>query len=404
MSGLSIIVPVYNAIQSLQICMASIVHQSLTGTEIILVDDGSTDGSGEVCDQAALADRRIKVIRQENLGLPAARRAGLRAATGRYVTFVDADDWIEQDLCECLYAAVRDTRAELAVAGHFVDGKDYSKVQKSCLLPGLYDRERLEQEVWPILFHNDFKSDWSVYPYLWGKLFLREKLVPWQERVDADIGLGEDACVTFPYLLHASSMVIVEKPLYHYVQHDASMMHKRVGEIEPFRRIYQLVRDSWSDFEHSADLDTQLRHYLLTCILIPRSPWLLPEMKRLPYLFPFQDVPQGSRVIIYGAGVFGQALHDFLECTCFARCVLWLDARSASLRDEGLKVFSLQEVSVWSSHDYLLIPIMNSRISEAIRKDLLAAGVDPNKIRCLDKAFVTSEAVWRMFGMEEDYG
>lgn len=400
------IVPIYNTIQYIVDCLTSIYNQNLTDIEIILVDDGSTDGCREVCDKAALSDGRFKVVHQDNLGLPAARMAGLHMATGRFVTFVDADDWIEQDYCECLYAAVRDTGAELAVAGHFMDGKDYSKVQASCLLPGFYDRERLEQEVWPVLFHDDFQSDWSVYPYLWGKLFLREKLVSWQQRVEAGIGLGEDVCVTFPYLLHASSLVIIEKPLYHYVQHGGSMMHKRLGveDMAHFRQIYQLVGDSIPASLHPAGLQRQLRQYILTCILIPRSPWLLPEMGKLPYLFPFRDVPQGSRVIIYGAGTFGQALHDFLACTSFATCVLWLDARAALLRDEGMEVASLQEVSAWPEHDYILVPIMNAHTAGAVRRDLLASGAEPDKIRCLEEAFVSSDEVWEMFEMEGEHG
>ena len=406
MPKVSIIVPIYNAAQYLPACLRSILNQRLTGIEIILVDDGSTDGCGEICDKSAMADGRVKVVHQENLGLPAARRKGLQAAKGRFVTFVDADDWIEQDFCKSLYSAARDTGAELVVAGHFVNGKDCSRLQRSCLTPGFYDRERLEQDVWPILFHNDFESDWSVYPYLWGKLFLREKLVLWQEKVEADIGLGEDVCVTFPYLLHASSMVIIEKPLYHYVQHGSSMMRRRLGEKDMvhFRQIYRLVGESLSNLPQSAELKRQLRQYMLTCILIPRSPWLLPEMKKLPYLFPFRDVPQGSQIIIYGAGVFGQALHDFLEYTSFASCILWLDARAALLRDEGLEVFSLHEISALPRHDYLLIPIMNLRTAEAVSKDLLAAGAEQNKIRCLDESFVTGEKVWEMFGMEADHG
>ena len=405
MPQVSIIVPIYNAVQYIQTCLMSICNQSLEDIEIILVDDGSTDECGNICDNLAMTDGRVKVVHQENSGLPAARRTGLQLAKGDFVTFVDADDWIERDFCKCLYVAVQDVGAELAVAGHFVDGKDYSRAQGSSLIPGRYDRERLEQEVWPVLFHNDFESAWSIYPYLWGKLFLRKKLIPWQERVDADIGIGEDVCVTFPYLLHASSMVIIEKPLYHYVQHGDSMMHRRLErkEIVHFRRIYQLVGESFSIPSQSADLYRQLRQYMLTCILIPRSPWLIPKMDKLPYLFPFQVVPRGSRVIIYGAGVFGQALHDFLEHTSFVNCVLWLDARAALLRDEGLEVVSLQEISVWPEHDYILIPIMNLRTAEAVRRDLLIAGAEPDKIQCLDEAYVTSQEVWDLLGMEAEH-
>lgn len=406
MPQVSIIVPIYNAVQYIQTCLMSICNQSLEDIEIILVDDGSTDECGNICDNLAMTDGRVKVVHQENSGLPAARRTGLQLAKGDFVTFVDADDWIERDFCKCLYVAVQDVGAELAVAGHFVDGKDYSRAQGSSLIPGRYDRERLEQEVWPVLFHNDFESAWSIYPYLWGKLFLRKKLIPWQERVDADIGLGEDVCVTFPYLLHASSLVIIEKPLYHYVQHGGSMMHKRLGveDMAHFRQIYQLVGDSIPASLHPAWLERQLRQYILTCILIPRSPWLLPEMGKLPYLFPFRDVPQGSRVIIYGAGTFGQALHDFLACTSFATCVLWLDARAALLRDEGMEVASLQEVSAWPEHDYILVPIMNAHTAGAVRRDLLASGAEPDKIRCIEEAFVSSDEVWEMFEMEGEHG
>ena len=98
----SIIVPAYNCIKSLEYCTRSIQQQTYTGFELILVDDGSIDGSGELCDKFAAADSRIKVIHKPNGGVSAARNAGIDAATGKYITFCDSDDYLEPDYLETL--------------------------------------------------------------------------------------------------------------------------------------------------------------------------------------------------------------------------------------------------------------------------------------------------------------
>ena len=102
---ISIIVPVYNVKDYVEKCLDSICGQSYTNLEIIVVDDGSTDGSGKICDAYASKDRRIKVIHRKNGGLSAARNEGLDAATGEFLGFVDSDDWIDLDMFKFLYDA-----------------------------------------------------------------------------------------------------------------------------------------------------------------------------------------------------------------------------------------------------------------------------------------------------------
>ena len=99
---LSIIVPIYNIAAYLEKCIESIQNQSYCNIEIILVNDGSTDDSGRICDEYAKGDRRICVIHKENEGLVKARKTGVRVAKGEYVSFVDGDDWIDLDMYECL--------------------------------------------------------------------------------------------------------------------------------------------------------------------------------------------------------------------------------------------------------------------------------------------------------------
>ena len=114
MPKISIIVPVYNVEQYLAECIESIKDQSLTDIEIILVDDGSPDNSGAICDDYALKDDRIKVIHKKNGGLSSARNAGLEVAIGEYIGFVDSDDWVDGEMYEVLYKNAVENQAEIA--------------------------------------------------------------------------------------------------------------------------------------------------------------------------------------------------------------------------------------------------------------------------------------------------
>ena len=102
MELISIVVPIYNVSEYLPECIESILNQTYSDIEVILVNDGSTDGSGAICEAYAKKDSRIKVITQKNCGLTVTRRNGVMSAEGRYIGFVDGDDWIEPDMYECL--------------------------------------------------------------------------------------------------------------------------------------------------------------------------------------------------------------------------------------------------------------------------------------------------------------
>ena len=120
---ISIIVPVYNAAPYLSVCIESILNQTYKDLELILINDGSKDNSGEICDDYALRDNRIKVVHKKNGGVSSARNAGLELATGEYVGWVDADDYIEPDMFEYLYKLAINYKADIAECGYAsVDG------------------------------------------------------------------------------------------------------------------------------------------------------------------------------------------------------------------------------------------------------------------------------------------
>ena len=118
---ISIIVPVYNVKNYLEKCLQSICGQTYKNLEIILIDDGSSDGSGELCDLFAQRDGRIRVFHQANAGQSAARNRGLAVAQGEFLGFVDSDDWIESDMYEFLYRLLKENEADISICSHYRD-------------------------------------------------------------------------------------------------------------------------------------------------------------------------------------------------------------------------------------------------------------------------------------------
>lgn len=147
MPELSIIVPVYKVEKYLPRCIDSILAQTFGDFELILIDDGSPDGCGRICDEYAKKDKRIVVIHQKNMGVSAARNAGLDIARGRYIGFVDSDDWIEPQMYEAMMDAIRENGADMAVCGVRYADEDGKFTRADRLSEGVYTRAGLLEDV-----------------------------------------------------------------------------------------------------------------------------------------------------------------------------------------------------------------------------------------------------------------
>lgn len=144
--AVSIVVPIYNAAPYLRKCLDSIVNQTLRNIEIIFIDDGSTDGSSEICKEYAAKDGRIIYYKKENEGLAAARQDGIERANGEYVGFVDSDDWLELNMYERMYSEAVKENADVVFCNCFFNNDETDRIH---LEPGVYDRERIEKEILP---------------------------------------------------------------------------------------------------------------------------------------------------------------------------------------------------------------------------------------------------------------
>ena len=176
-SLLSIVVPVYNVGNYIQECIESIIEQTYKNLEIIIVDDGSTDHSGRICDEYADKDSRVRVIHTENKGLLSARFTGVEESNGKYVTFVDSDDWIDKAMYEDLMYAIESSHAEIVVSGICrYWNKDKMIYDKPCLEEKLYKKHDIKNQVLPVMLWNKNRGRQELDPSLCTKVFEKRKI------------------------------------------------------------------------------------------------------------------------------------------------------------------------------------------------------------------------------------
>jgi glycosyltransferase involved in cell wall biosynthesis len=204
-SLISIIIPVYKTEFYLRKCLNSIVNQSYKNLEIILVDDGSPDTCGKICDEYAALDSRIKVIHQKNRGLSAARNAGLKIATGEYIGFTDSDDWIENDMFETLYLGALKYGTDITICGYFsVKGAKY--------------RERREEHT-VLLGREDalhhLLLDKTITNHAWNKLYKRELF---EDVYYPEGRTFEDIATTYKLFEKADKVVCLDSCKYYYLE------------------------------------------------------------------------------------------------------------------------------------------------------------------------------------------
>ncbi|MED5076040.1 glycosyltransferase [Geobacillus stearothermophilus] len=214
----SIIVPVYNAEAYLRDCVDSILSQTYKNIEVILVNDGSTDKSGMICDEYKGIDYRVKVIHQENSGPSVARNTGIDAATGTYIQFVDADDKVDPDMTRKLVEAMEQREnIQLVVCG-FNETDGFMVSRNVPFIEGVYSKKE---------FLSFFGRLYSFIGYLWNKLydteFIRKFRIYFRENID----LGEDLLFNLEYLEVCNQIAIIKDQLYGYlVQQNSNSLTK----------------------------------------------------------------------------------------------------------------------------------------------------------------------------------
>ena len=252
---ISVIVPIYNVEKYLVACLESIQKQTLKEIEIILVNDGSPDNSGEIAEEFAKNDDRINVIHKNNGGLSSARNEGLLIAKGEYVSFVDSDDWIESTMLEDMYAAAQKVNADVVVSGAIVD---YIKEGRSVINNMKNNIHKYNDSEFGTVFWELQKAKLSNY--VWNKLYKQSFVKSNGFKFIDDAMPAEDLFFNISVFKKANSLAVINKAYYHYLRRDETSLlsnyqknlvvveEKRKVAYEEFFNHFKMFENEYSDF------------------------------------------------------------------------------------------------------------------------------------------------------------
>ena len=266
MHGLiSIIIPVYNVEKYLKQCLNSIINQTYNNLEIILIDDGSTDNSGNICDYYSKIDNRIYVIHKENEGQSIARNLGIKLAKGEYIGFLDSDDWIEEDMYSFLFENIEKHKADIISCSLFFE------YQSKTIVPRkendniiIFDKNNKNNLVRNFLLHKIY--DGAVWNKLYKRKLFNNIIFPINQYY-------EDNFIVFDLLNAAKKIILTNKVFYHYRQHDNSTTKsfspkKYIDDMKAIKHNIKVIKKNYPEFIKLAEQEKLLCYFKWLDIII----------------------------------------------------------------------------------------------------------------------------------------
>ena len=246
---ISIIIPVYNAEIYLTKCIESVINQNYTNLEVILLNDGSTDGSAFICEKFQQLDDRIKYLSHTNIGVSQTRNIGLNIASGDYVVFVDSDDWVDPDFIESYITSANETCADLFYQGLVWEYPNNS-IPKH--LPNKFFKNKLDG----ILFLEKERCFGAAC----NKMFKREIIDKFQIRFDPTLSLAEDKIFTLEYFKYIKSILLIDKVSYHYRRDVENSLTQRCHTLNNQLKVAELQRCLQQEI--NKDGDEKFQHFI----------------------------------------------------------------------------------------------------------------------------------------------
>lgn len=357
---ISVIVPVYNVENYLEECIESIIGQTYSDIEIVLVDDGSTDSSGDICDAYACRDKRVHVIHKENGGNTSARKEGIQCCHGEYIAYVDADDWLELDMFRQMFVA--GSGADVVVFAAYEECGGFRKVKGSSIAEGFYSGDRLRDLYGFMMMNGEFYVH-GISTNLWGKLFKRNIIDSVQMNISDSITYGEDAACVYPCVLEAESVYVSNVPLYHYRIRQGSIVHGSHIGMENFQCLYRTLKSYFDIHRQCKVLNQQLKYFMWQALLLKKYEKINSQMA----LFPFQKVEAGMKIAIYGAGLFGQVVRQYCMDSGIVTISGWFDREYGTYNKQNNPVCAPEDAT-GVEFDMMVIAILNIPVARQIKE------------------------------------
>ncbi len=377
---ISIIVAVYNVEKYIDRCIKSILNQTYRNIEILLIDDGSSDASGRICDQYKDSDDRIVVIHKKNGGLVSARKAGLNIARGEYIGFIDGDDWVEKDLYEKLIIRIKNTDSDFVESGLFFEDSNLTEEKYKCYNDTIElsdEKRRFIVESWL----TDYKNA-VIRNTLVTKLFKKEQIINSYTCIPENYSLGEDAIAFLYFLKDCSRVSILPYAGYHYVYRQESLSRKvsqsHINNIYKFLgKIIDIIETYYPTIDEKV-FDNWIYGY---SSYINRLNGELHGSIKCGYTIFDIEKYYDKNIILYGAGRVG--IEIYKELCCYSGCdiVGWVDKNFDIIDNPYYKITPVESI-INMDYDYIIITVLDEQTAYQIKDELLIRGINPLKIVC----------------------
>lgn len=385
MAKVSVIIPIYNVEQYVEQCVRSVMNQTLRDIEIICVDDGSTDASGEICDKLQNEDDRVKVLHKKNGGLVSARKAGMRLATSEYVGFVDGDDWVETEFYQDLYEAMITYDVSMVESG-IIDQSEYMMTaRKGKLDTGIYEKEEFLTNIAPYLIYDGlFFSGGVISISACNKLFKKEAFERVYQKLDDRYSMFEDVVSVYSYLMTYMSVYVINKAYYHYRVNAVSIKRKKYDNMPSILRSHCQVFNYFIErLNYVNTYKEQIDYFKLYSLFSSRMDLFdLPDKKMIPY----GGVTKADNIVLYGAGMMGINLYRYLVEEHQYKVVAWID-RDYQYLSKYFPVVSPESIEMYEDAVIIIAALKTSAV-ESIRDYLRKKGIENSRIRWIEEDYL----------------
>lgn len=378
----SIIVPCKNGEKYIRRCVDSILHQTYSDIELIVIEDGSTDSTYAILKQYGERDSRVVIVKNEkNQGIAKSRELGIAKAKGEFITFVDADDWIDPDLIEKMADGIGDS--DFIECQWWVE-KETGRSRNCGGVPeGVYSEENGNLSFFRqnMIYTGNTESETGLSWTVWSKLYKAELVKKAYPYVNKNLYHADDSefawiCGTFARSIRISNICG-----YHYFMHAESITHRLNRHC--FLEADAVYNDMYAFFSRQKDaeqlLDQFAKVFLLFIYYFMRGELGLSDRSR-PSLFicPFSEIK--GRIILYGAGEVGRDYYNqFLNRKQEISVTAWVDRNYENIHDTRMKTEAPESIKD-KDFDYVIVAIKNERAYTEIKKYLCGLGIEEAKI------------------------
>ena len=405
MCDISIIIPIFNAQAYLDECIQSVLKQDICQKEIICIDDGSTDTSVSIIKKYMENFPEIKLFSQTNQGAGVARNNGINHASGRYIAFMDADDFY-MDTTALRIMVEECEKKQMKICGSYLSTMKKGEI---CVVD-TYKESFTQNEECICLSYRDYQFDLNYQCYIFNRDFLNDynlRFPDYRRYQDPPFFVkamyyAENFCVIptylycyrlrdtkfrFSFLQINDALKGIKENLEFAYEKNLEILYETTKERLDKDLYYALVEtleqgnikalEQLLELENIIKADENLRSNECKLEIIKWIRLVLHDNRKIgnwEYQFPYEDIPYGSRIALYGAGMVGKTMYYILQNTQYAEVVVWVDSQYQNYQKEGLNVFS-KEMLIKEEFDYLLIAVEKQSLFEEIKREIETLGI-----------------------------